>query len=211
MRLSLSIISQYYVLSGYYSTAVAEVAFCIVYYGKLSRGYSLNTVLRFDYIFPVVQPCQCAGLELGSVTVLERYRCLVALFAPRITRDEVHFVEMQGVAILLLGVVAVAYIDYIVMNVLLDNIPWAAAKSESFALAYCVKPESVVFAYFSSGFKFDDCPLLYSEVAFYKIVVVYLAEETYSPLSLRNAFGIRAAMAVSATAALGMLPNGNIR
>ena len=85
---------------------------------------------------------------------------------------------MQGVAILLLGVVAVAYIDYIVMNILLDNIPWAAAKSEPFALAYRVKPESVVFSDFSPGFKFDDCSFLYSEMAIYEVIVVYFAEET---------------------------------
>ncbi len=102
---------------------------------------------------------------------------------PRIARYEVHLVEMKRAAILLFGGIALRHIHYIVVHILLYHIPWASAQAEPFALADCVKPESVVLAQFAACLQLDDSSFPDAEMALDKIVVIDFAKEAY-PLAV---------------------------
>lgn len=45
-----------------------------------------------------------------------------------------------------LRVIAMADIEDIVLHIFLDNEPWSTSKSKTFTLAYCVEPQSAMFA-----------------------------------------------------------------
>ena len=116
--------------------------------------------------------------EDWSVAILEHDFHRLSGFAPRIARNEVHFVEVQHLAILLGCAVAVAHIHHIILHILLHHIPWSATQPKALALTDGVEPESVVLAKFFACFDFNNRALLHAKVATDKVVVVNLSEET---------------------------------
>ena len=111
------------------------------------------------------------------MAVLEHNVDWLGLPIPRIAANKVHLIDVDGLAVLLVGIVAVAHIDCVVGNVFLHHIPRAAAQAETFALADGVKPVALVLANLLACFKFDDVALLLAKMTTNKVVVVYLAKE----------------------------------
>ena len=91
-----------------------------------------------------------------------------------------HLREVHGVAILPGGVVTLRHVDYVVVYVLTHHVPWAAAESEAFSLAYGVEPVAAVFAEFAPGLEFYDGAWAFAEMSADEVVVVDFAEEAYA-------------------------------
>ena len=127
-----------------------------------------------------VKTAYAACGEVGSMSVLEAYLHVFAAVGPGISCDKVHFSQVEGVAVLFLGVVSARYVDSVVVDIFLYNEPRAAAESEALALSYGVEPVAAVFAEFTTGFYFDDRPRAFAEMAAYEVVVVDFTEETYT-------------------------------
>ena len=99
---------------------------------------------------------------------------------PGIAADEVHLVEVNFTSILLAGAITIAHIDGVVLDVLLDHIPWTTTKSQPLALPYGVEPVSVVLTQFAASLDFDDWTTLDAQVAANEVVVVDLSQEANS-------------------------------
>ena len=88
-----------------------------------------------------------------------------------------HLVEVQHSAKLLLGAVAVAHINHVILRVLFHHIPRTAAQAEAFALSDGVEPKSIVLAEFFAGFNLNNRSLFHAEMTADEIVVVDLPKE----------------------------------
>ncbi len=99
----------------------------VVDYRELSGSYALHAVLGFNDIFAVGDSSQCRRQKLRHVAVLERNLNFVTAVGPRISRYEVHLVEVQGVAELLFGVVALTDVNYVVVDILFHHVPRPSA------------------------------------------------------------------------------------
>ena len=91
-----------------------------------------------------------------------------------------HLVEVERLAILLVGVVSAADVDSVVSHVLLHHIPRSAAQPQALALTDGVEPESAMLADFLACLQLDDVALLLAQMAADEVVVVDFAQEAYS-------------------------------
>ena len=85
---------------------------------------------------------------------------------------------MDGLAILFLGIVAVRYIYDIVVDILLYDIPWTAAQTETFALPYRVEPVSTMHTEFTARLDLDYRTGLFPEMTADEVVVIDFSEKT---------------------------------
>ena len=165
------------------AAAEAEAGVAVVDYGKLPRSYPLYLVVRLDDVLVAFEPGEpCAG-EDRCVTVFEGDLSLRGTFGPGIARDKLHLGQMERFAVLLLAVVSVAYIYYIVVDVLFHHIPRAAAESQPLALPDGVKPIAAVLAELAAGLYLHYGPGALAQVAADEVVVVDFAEKAY-PLAV---------------------------
>ena len=112
------------------------------------------------------------GVVFGRVAYLERHT-LHGHFAGK----EVEALQGEVGLVGCLRVVAVAYVEYVLLHVLLHHKPGSAAEAESLALAYGVVPQGAVASYHFPGLQFHHVAGAVAQVTPYVVVVVYLSEE----------------------------------
>ena len=119
---------------------------CVVDHGKLSGGDALHLLFRLDDVFPSAERHEARLHKHRRVAVLEHDVDRLGLSLPRVSADEVHLVEVERLAILLVGVVSAADVDSVVSHVLLHHIPRASAQPQALALSDGVVMGAVVLA-----------------------------------------------------------------
>ena len=151
---------------------------------------------------------ELATQKLGHVAVLECdfHRRVHSL--PRIARDEVHLIEVQCVAILLLVVVAVAHIHHIIPHILLHHIPRTSAQPKTLALSDGVEPVTTVLAELASGLDLYYAATLLAQMAANEVVVVDFAQEADSLAVLAVGIGHLHIDGNAAHLALGQIADG---
>ena len=150
--------------------------------------------------------------EVGGVTYLEfdiDACALVQLAAPEVAAEVVEVEQVDAVAILRVGVVALRDVEHILFDVLLHHKPGAAAEEEAFALSDGVEPIATVGAEDFAGFQLNNLSFAFAQIAAEEVVVVNLAQEA-DALSLRSAEGRWAAWAMARTSLFMRCPMGNM-
>ena len=97
------------------------MALCVVNHGKLTRSDALHIVFALNHPFTIVKMREFSLGEDWSVAILEHDFHRPGGFSPRIARNEVHFVEVEHLAILLGCAIAVAHIHHIILHILLHH------------------------------------------------------------------------------------------
>ena len=143
-------------LKRYHSAAIAQMAVLVVDNCKLPWRDALNILVALDEPLIALDMRQMPGGKVWSVAVFECYLMSAVLAFPWVAADEVYLIKVDDSAILLAGAVAVAYINGIVLNVLLNHIPGSATQAQALALTNGVEPIAVVLAYFAPGLNFND-------------------------------------------------------
>ena len=119
--------------------------------------------------------------EVGGMAYLEFHiygGACFELLTPKVAAEVMEVEQVNAIAILRIGVVALRHIEYILVDVLLHHKPGAAAEQETFALSDGVEPVAAVGAEDATGFELDNLPFALTEIAAQEVVVVYLAEKT---------------------------------
>ncbi len=162
-----------------HAAAEAEEVIGVVDDAVLAGGDALDFLVGFDAV-EVADAAEEAWGEIGGMTDLEGDGFGVGEFAPGILGDEVEALEVDGAAVLSVGVVTVGDVDDVAADVFPDDEPRATAEAESFTLPDGMEPIAVVLAKHFARFEFDNLAGTTPEVAFDEIVVVDLAEEAYT-------------------------------
>ena len=148
--------------------------------GVLAGGDALDAHIREDG-----NALLCANemslREVGGMAYLEFHIYGITCFellTPEVAAEVVEVEQVNTVAILRIGVVALRHIEYILVDVLLHHKPGAAAEQETFALSDGMEPVAAVGAEDAAGFELDNLPLTLTEIAAQEVIIVYLAEKT---------------------------------
>ena len=161
-------------LKGYHSAAIAKMAILVVDDCKLPWCDALNILVALDEPLIALDMRQMPGGKVWSVAVFECYLMSSVKAFPWVAAYKVHLIKVDDSAILLAGAVAVAYINGIVLNVLLNHIPGPATQAQPLALANGVEPVAIVLTQLAASFYFNNWPLLHAQVAANEVVIVYL-------------------------------------
>ena len=207
-RFSLSIASELNCRSRDYAGAEAEAVVAVVDYSKLSGSYALDGFKAFENVFAAPGTGRArkqSRRESRRVAVFETHLHGIAATGPRVACDEVHLGEVQRVAVLLVGAVALRNVNDVVVDIFAYHVPGSAAEAETLALAYGVEPVAAVLAELAARLKLDNRPRTFAEMAAYEVVVVDFTEEAYALRVLAVGVGHAALYGEFAHAALGEL------
>ena len=91
--------------------------------------------------------------------------------------QEVEVVYGEILFVCSLRVVAMTYVENVVLYVLFYYKPRSATESQTLALAYSVKPQTTVFANTLARFHFNHVARTFAQIAAYVFIVVYLSKE----------------------------------
>ena len=154
------------------SRAVAAVVMFVIHHAELSRCHSMNGIVRVNHQSAVVQSFDGGRMIIGRMAYLERHTV-----HRNFACQEVEVVYGEIFFVCSLRVVAVTYVENVVLYVLLDYKPRSATESQALALAYSVKPQSAMFAYAFARFHLDNVAWTLAQVSAYVFIIVYLTEE----------------------------------
>ncbi len=140
----------------YDATAVTEMTLLVVDDSKLAGGYALHIAVALDDPLIIMQMGESGLKHQGSVAILERDAHGARSITPRITRYEVHLIEMKNASILFGSAITVAHIDDVVAHILLYHIPGASTQAQAFALTDGVEPVAIVFAQLTTCLNLND-------------------------------------------------------
>lgn len=158
----------------YLPAAVADAGVGIVDAAELAGGDALDGLRGVDVVALFVER-QRAWHEVVHVAHLELYGLVYRWLLPRVGRDEMEVGKAEVVAVLQLRVPAVGYEDDVLLDVLLDHEPWAAAQAEPLALPDGVEPVAAMCADDLARLDVNDLSFLFAHEAAHKVVVVDLS------------------------------------
>ena len=124
---------------------------------------------------------EMALCEFGGVAYFELHiygDACFELLTPQVVAEVVEVEQVDTVAILCVGVVALGNIEDIFLNILLHHKPRAATEKETFALSDGVEPISAVGTQYFASLQLHNLALALTKVAAQEVVVVYLTQET---------------------------------
>ncbi|MPN10496.1 hypothetical protein SDC9_157791 [bioreactor metagenome] len=115
--------------------------------------------------------------EFGCMAYLKSDLLFIVEFPPGILGDKVESLQVDQIAILMFCIVSPGDINDVAVYILFDHKPGAAAQTKPFALPDGVEPESLMSPQYIACLQLHNQPLLLSQVAFDKIIVIYLTQE----------------------------------
>lgn len=146
----------------------------VIDHAKLARShavYGFTGVHHVSAVTPVLQP---TSVKLGRVAYLEGH----LLRGESVARQEMEVRQGEIALVSRGGVITMADVKDVALHVFLHHEPRATAHAKPLALAYSVKPQPLVLAYFPSRLQLDDVSGLLAQVSLYVLVVVDVAQET---------------------------------
>ena len=150
---------------------------------ELSGGDALHGLFGLDNPQAVGCLIQFSRREFGCVPYFEAYVDGVFRQALRQRRFEQGFshkaetAQAYNLAVLGRSLKSFGNVEDVLRNVFFDNIPRAAAQTESLALPDGVEPKAVVVAEAFACFLFDNGADFNAEIAPYKVVVIDFAQK----------------------------------
>ena len=132
----------------------------------------MNGIVRVNHQSSVVQTFDGGRMIIGCMAYLERHTV-----HRNFACQEVEVVYGKVLFVSRLRVVAMTYVENVVLYVLFDYKPRSATESQALALAYSVKPQSTVFAYAFARFHLDNVARTLAQVSAYVFIVVYLTQK----------------------------------
>ena len=156
-----------------------KVRIAVVNGGVLSGGDALDADVGVDAV-ALGRAYQAAGGKVGRMADFELdVDGLPAVegATPQVGAEVVETEQVDLVAVLRIGVVALRYVKDVLFDILFDHEPGASAEQQPFALTDGMEPVAAVGSENAACFEFDYLPFALTEITAQKVVVVYLAEE----------------------------------
>ena len=154
------------------TTAEATVVVSIIDDTELPWGHTMDGLRGMYYILPVTCWLQSRWQEFGGMAYLQGN-----ILGWQLPVDAVEADNGEVLLISCLRVVAMRYVDDVLLNVFLDDKPRSTTESHTFALSDGVEPVAAMLANLLACFQFDDVARLFTEIATDIVVVVDLAQE----------------------------------
>src|SRR3712207_535716 len=144
----------------------------IVNHAELPRSHTLHRLGCVHGIGPLGGLFQHGRIVFGRMAYLESN----SVEGHRLGK-EVKVVYAKVLPIGRSRLETLAHVEHVLGNILLHGIPWAAAKAQSVALTYGVKPQPFVHSYLLTGLQFDHIAGIFAKVAPYVVVVIDLSKK----------------------------------